>query len=189
MDNDTNQIVLGSASPRRQRLMREAGYSFVVVPTDAEEISDSANPVGTVIHNAVAKNRACRLARPNDTILTADTLVWFQGQLVGKPSCEEEAKAFLRSFSGQEQTVFTGVALSKPGEAQEQVRVEATIVRFKILTEADIDSYIKLVQPYDRAGAYDAADYGDMVIDAVIGSYTNVVGLPMETVSEMLGRK
>lgn len=188
MDN-TKHIVLGSASPRRQRLLKEAGYSFIVVPTDAEEISDSANPVGTVIHNAVAKNRACRIARPDDTILTADTLVWFQGQLVGKPSSEEEAKSFLRSFSGQEQTVFTGVALSSPGDTQEQVRVEATIVRFKILTEADIDAYIKLVQPYDRAGAYDAADYGDMVIEAVIGSYTNVVGLPMETVSEMLRRK
>lgn len=179
-------LILGSASPRRQRLLREAGFDFTVAPTDADEISDSANPVGTVIHNALEKNRACRIAHPDGIILTADTLVWFQGQLVGKPTDEAEAKAFLRAFSGNEQTVFTGVVLSSPNEPQEQVRVEATIVKFKNLTDEDIDSYIRLVKPYDRAGAYDAADYGDMVIESVIGSYTNVVGLPMETVSEML---
>ena len=182
------KLVLGSGSPRRQRLLREAGYDFEVVTTDAPEISDSANPVGTVVHNALAKNAACRAARPGADILTADTLVWFRGHLVGKPASEAEAKAFLRAFSGNEQTVFTAVAFSRPGEERPAVRVEATLVRFKELTDEAIARYIELVQPYDRAGAYDAADYGQLVIAAVVGSYTNVVGLPMETVGEMLGQ-
>lgn len=182
------KLVLGSGSPRRQRLLREAGFDFEVVATDAPEISDSANPVGTVVHNALSKNEACRVLRPDAEILTADTLVWFRGKLVGKPKSEEEAKAFLRAFSGNEQTVFTGVAFSRPGGAKPEVRVEATVVRFKNLTDDDIAEYIRIVQPYDRAGAYDAADYGDMVIAEVVGSYTNVVGLPMETALQMLGR-
>ncbi len=176
------RLVLGSGSPRRQRLMREAGYDFEVVVTDADEIADSADPVGTVTHNALAKLAACRAVRPDADILTADTLVWFDGKLVGKPRDEEEAATFLRAFSGRQQTVFTAVAFSRAGDAETKVRVEASLVRFKELSEKEIADYIRVVHPLDRAGAYDAADYGELVIAEVVGSFTNVVGLPMETV-------
>ncbi len=162
--------------------MREAGYDFEVLVTDADEIADSADPVGTVTHNALAKLAACRAVRPDADILTADTLVWFDGKLVGKPRDEEEAAAFLRAFSGRQQTVFTAVAFSRAGEVEPKVRVEASLVRFKELSEKEIADYIRVVHPLDRAGAYDAADYGELVIAEVVGSFTNVVGLPMETV-------
>ncbi len=162
--------------------MREAGYDFEVVVTDADEMADSADPVGTVTHNALAKLAACRAIRPDADILTADTLVWFDGKLVGKPRDEEEAAAFLRAFSGRQQTVFTAVAFSRAGEVEPKVRVEASLVRFKELSEKEIADYIRVVHPLDRAGAYDAADYGELVIAEVVGSFTNVVGLPMETV-------
>ncbi len=162
--------------------MREAGYGFEVVVTDADEIADSADPVGTVTHNALAKLAACRAIRPDADILTADTLVWFEGKLVGKPRDEDEAAAFLRAFSGRTQTVFSAVAFSRAGGEGPKVRVEASLVRFKELSETEIADYIRVVHPLDRAGAYDAADYGELVIAEVVGSFTNVVGLPMETV-------
>ena len=165
--------------------MREAGYEFEVVVTDADEIADSADPVGTVTHNALAKLAACRAIRPDADILAADTLVWFEGKLVGKPRDEEEAVRFLRAFSGRQQTVFTAVAFSRAG-AGPVVRVEASLVRFKALSEGEIAEYVRLVHPLDRAGAYDVADSGELVIAEVVGSFTNVVGLPMETVRELL---
>ncbi len=180
-------LVLASSSPRRQRLMREAGYAFEVAATDAEETSDAADPVGTVARNALAKLAACRAIRPDADIIAADTLVWFQGRLVGKPRDEAEAARFLRAFSGRSQTVFTAVAFSRSGGASPTVRIEASDVRFKDLSDEEIADYIRVVHPLDRAGAYDAADYGDRVIAEVTGSFTNVVGLPMETVRSLLG--
>lgn len=180
-------LVLGSGSPRRRRLLKEAGFAFEVVATDAEEIFDQSNPAGTVAFNALAKNTACRALRPDADILTADTLVWFEGRLIGKPSSKEEAAQFLRSFSGKEQTVFTAVAFSRPGDQTPALRIEASLVKFKVLSEEAIADYIRIVNPLDRAGAYDAADYGDMVIEKVTGSYSNVIGLPMETVIPLLG--
>ena len=166
--------------------MREAGYDFEVVVTDTGELADSADPVGTVTHNALAKLAACRAARPDADILTADTLVWFDGKLVGKPRDEDEAASFLRAFSSRQQTVFTAVAFSRAGEVGSQVRVEASLVRFKELSEGEIANYIRIVHPLDRAGAYDVADNGELVVAEVVGSFTNVVGLPMETVRDMV---
>ncbi len=116
------RFVLGSASPRRKRLLSEAGYTFDICVTDAEEIRNSGNPVGTVTHNAIAKNIACRKICPDRPVLTADTLVWFNGELVGKPKDREDAVRMLTSFSGEEQTVFTAVAVSLPGDEKPEVR-------------------------------------------------------------------
>ena len=180
-------FVLGSASPRRRRLLAEAGYDFDVVTVDADEICDSASPVGTVVHNALAKLAACRVLRPQAPILTADTLVWFEGRLVGKPTTLDEARRFLRAFSGKEQTVFTAVAFARSPDAAPALRVEASLVRFKMLDDAAIDAYVALVNPLDRAGAYDISDHGMLVVEAVEGSVSNVAGLPMESVAELLG--
>ncbi len=178
------KIILGSASPRRKRLLEEAGYKIEIAATDADEISDPANPVGTVVHNAIEKNLAARKCATNEIIITADTLVWFNGKLIGKPKNKEEATEYLRSFSGAEQTVFTAVVVSNAKERS--VRTEATLVRFKKLTDETIENYITLVCPYDRAGGYDISEHGEMIIEEIIGSYTNVVGLPIEMTKEMI---
>ena len=167
--------------------MGEAGYVFEVVAPEAEEVMDAADPAGTVARNAAAKHDACRALRPNAAVLAADTLVWFDGRLVGKPRDEDEAAAFLRDFSGRPQTVFTAVAFSRPGEARPRLRIEASVVRFRPLSEERIAEYIRLVKPLDRAGAYDVDEHGNMLVEEIVGSFTNVVGLPMEVVRELLG--
>ena len=169
--------------------MEEYGYEFEILTADSEEILNNMDPVGTVVKNAIEKNRACRKQRKNAPILTADTLVWFEGKLVGKPKDYEEAASFLREFSGKNQTVFTGVVYSYPDENDqivEEVRCEASLVKFKKLNDDYISDYIKLVKPLDRAGAYDISDHGDIVVESIIGSRTNVIGLPMEVIKEIL---
>ena len=167
--------------------MREAGYVFEVVAPEADEVMDAADPAGTVARNAAAKHDACRALRPDAAVLAADTLVWFDGRLVGKPRDADEAAAFLRAFSGRPQTVFTAVAFSRPGESRPQVRIEASVVCFRKLSEAMVEEYVRLVRPFDRAGAYDVDEHGDMLVEEIVGSFTNVVGLPMEVVRELLG--
>ena len=179
-------LVLASASPRRRRLLTEAGYRFEVLPTEAPEVSDGADPAGCVVANALAKNEAARRQRPDAAILSADTVVWRSGRMLGKPKTQSEAVEMLSFLSGKGHTVFTGVALTRPGVAEPSVRVEASEVRFRKLSTADIDGYIAKVKPFDRAGAYDLSDFGEIVVEKVVGSYTNVIGLPMEAVKSLL---
>lgn len=179
-------LVLASASPRRRRLLTEAGYRFEVLPTEAPEVSDGADPAGCVVANALAKNEAARRQRPDAAILSADTVVWRSGRMLGKPKTHDEAVEMLSFLSGKGHTVFTGVALTRPGVAEPSVRVEASEVRFRTLSAADIDGYIAKVKPFDRAGAYDLSDFGEIVVEKVVGSYTNVIGLPMEAVKSLL---
>ena len=178
-------FVVGSVSPRRHKLLRQLGLSFEVLPTDASEIHDSNDPVGTVVHNALAKYTACRRLRAEACLLTADTLVLFAGRLLGKPRDLNEAAGFLRDFSGRTQTVYTAVALALPG-AEPEIRVEASAVHFRPLAEASIQEYLQRTRPLDRAGAYDIDENGDRLISGFGGSYTNIMGLPMEVVTDWL---
>lgn len=174
-------LIVGSASPRRHRLLREAGLPFEVLAAEAREIHDGNDPVGTVVHNALAKHAPCRRQRPDGCVLTADTLVLFEGDLIGKPRDMDEAALFLRRFSGRTQTVYTAVALSLPG-LDAEVRVEASAVHFRPLDESTILHYLRRTRPLDRAGAYDIDENGEMLIAGHGGSYTNIMGLPMEVV-------
>jgi septum formation protein len=178
-------LVVGSASPRRHNLLRQLGLSFEVLTADASEIHDGNDPVGTVMHNALAKHAACRRLRPDACLLTADTLVLFAGQLIGKPRDLNEAAGFLRAFSGHTQTVYTAVALALPNAAPD-VRVEASAVHFRPLDEAVIQEYLHRTRPLDRAGAYDIDENGDLLIAGYGGSYSNIMGLPMEVVTDWL---
>lgn len=180
------RLVLGSASPRRERLLRELGLTFEVLTADAEEIHDATDPVGTVIHNARAKHAACRARCPDAVLITADTLVWFEGRLIGKPADADQAAQFLRTFSGRAQTVFTAIACSRPGDPAPEVRVEASRVLFRELNDARIEDYLRLTRPFDRAGAYDIDENGEILVAAYEGSFSNIVGLPVESVRDWL---
>lgn len=182
-----NKFVLASSSPRRKRLLSEAGYEFEVVSPDAEEIGVDSDPSGSVARNSLAKNAAARTMRPGSAVLSADTVVWKCGRLLGKPANVLEATEMLAFLSGSEHTVFTGVAVSSPYLEKPLVRVEASQVKFRTLSPEAIAAYIEHVEPFDRAGAYDLSDYGEIVVESVTGSYTNVVGLPMESTRQMLG--
>jgi septum formation protein len=181
-------LVLGSASPRRRKLLAGLGLDFEVLEANAAEFRDPADPVGTVVRNALAKHAACRALRPRAALITADTLVWFEGRLIGKPASREEAASFLRAFSGRVQIVFTAVALSLPGERPE-LRVEASSVRFRLFGEDVIREYIERTRPFDRAGAYDIDENGALLIAGHEGSYGNIMGLPVESVRDWLAAR
>ena len=183
------QLILGSASPRRKKIMDALGLDFTVVIPDTEEIHDASDPVRTVVVNATAKYRASRAAHPHAAIITADTLVWFDGNLIGKPADLEEAARFLRAFSGRTQIVYTGIALGLPGQRDPDIRVEASSVTFKELSEAAIRAYLEKTNPLDRAGAYDIDENGDLLIAAYSGSRTNIMGLPRAPVRDWLAGK
>ena len=178
-------IILGSVSPRRKKILRALGCTFAVSTADADEIRDAADPVNTVVTNALEKFRACRLRHPDAALITADTLVWFEGRLIGKPIDLEEGARFLRAFSGHTQIVYTGVSLGMPNQEPE-IRVEASSVRFKVLSEETIRNYLQKTRPLDRAGAYDIDENGELLIAGYSGSYTNIMGLPEAPVRDWL---
>jgi septum formation protein len=181
----TPPLILGSASPRRKKILHAIGCTFTVSTTDADEIHDASDPVHTVVTNALEKYRACRKRHPEAALITADTLVWFEGRLIGKPKNLDEAAQFLRAFSGRTQVVYTGIALGLP-HTEPEVRVEASSVQFKILSEETILTYLHKTHPLDRAGAYDIDENGGLLIAGHSGSYTNIMGLPEAPVRDWL---
>jgi septum formation protein len=179
-------VVLASASPRRRRLLAGLGVRFEVAAVDVPEAHDARDPVGTVLANAQRKYEACRALRPDACLLAADTLVHFGNRLIGKPGDLDEAARFLRAFSGRTLTVLTGLALALPGAAGPDLRVEASAVRFRVLDDGLIRDYLAMTRPFDRAGAFDIDEHGERLIESVRGSYTNVMGFPVETVRDWL---
>jgi septum formation protein len=181
-------LVLASQSPRRRKLLSELGVPFRTMTPDVEELSEGRSPRDLVLENALRKWRWCREREPDALILAADTTVEVDGVVLGKPRDRAEAVAMLRRQSGRVQTVHTGYVLAygKEGDPPETCGVETSVVVFKELSSADIDVYIARVQPYDRAGAYDIDESGDLLIARFEGSRTNVMGLPMERIREIL---
>ena len=194
-------LILASGSPRRAKILRDLGVEFEIVKTEAPEVSIPHDPVRTVTENALAKLNAA-VAQERDppevegrTILAADTIVWFNGKIYGKPRDLAEAKAFLRELSGQTHTVFTGVACVGPAIlANAQSPQAATVLKslapttacarshvtFRQLSDAAIDEYVARVRPLDRAGAYDIDENGDLIVASYDGEYENIMGLPVE---------
>jgi septum formation protein len=168
------KLVLASGSPRRAKILKDLGVDFEVVKTDAPEATFPDDPERTVRENALAKGAAAK----GGHVLSADTIVWYDGRVYGKPRDLEEAKEFLRELSGKVHSVFTGVAFD--GEA----KVARSDVRFRELTDADIDEYVAKVRPTDRAGAYDIDECGEMIVESYSGSYENIMGLPVEPLRE-----
>ena len=174
-------LILASGSPRRAKILRDCGVAFTIVKSDAPEVSYPHDPERTVKENALAKGRAAEDVGPYrgpDGILSADTIVWFNNRIYGKPKDLAEAKEYLRELSGNVHTVFTGVAYN--GE----VRVVKSDVKFRQLSEAMIDEYVARVKPTDRAGAYDIDESGDLIVESYTGSYENIMGLPVEPLRE-----
>lgn len=167
-------IVLASGSPRRARILERLGAKFRVVKTDAPEVSYPDDPERTVSENALAKGKAAGVAH----CLSADTIVWFNDRIYGKPRDLDEAREFLRELSGNVHVVYTGVAYDG------MIRVMKSEVKFRELSEDMIEEYVSRVRPTDRAGAYDIDEDGDMIVERWTGSYENIMGLPIEPLRE-----
>jgi septum formation protein len=178
-------LVLASASPRRQELLRSAGISFEVQPAD---IPENALPGEAAKDCAerLARDKALAVARqrPHDFVLGADTVVVVDGQLLGKPTDAADAARMLRLLSGREHQVITGVCLVVGG--QPSVASETTLVTVSEITEKDIADYVASGEPMDKAGAYAIQGLASRWIPRIEGDYSNVVGLPVALVLRML---
>ena len=170
-DGPVKFLTLASGSPRRAKILRSLGVDFAVVKSDAPEVSWPHDPERTVRENALAKGAAVKATGP---VLSADTIVWFDGKIYGKPRDLDEAKRFLHELGGRTHVVFTGVALDG------DVKVVRSDVKFRELSDALIDDYVARVKPTDRAGAYDIDESGDLIVESYTGSYENIMGLPVE---------
>lgn len=175
-------LVLASSSPRRQYLMREAGFTFTVDKPDVEESFPSTLPVTEVArYLAMKKAEYYRLTLTDQIIITADTVVILGNKILNKPNDRAEAISMLGELSGNVHLVMTGVCvLSKEKETSFD---DTTEVTFKKLSQYEIEFYVDHYKPFDKAGAYGAQDWIGMVaIEKITGSYFNVMGLPINKV-------
>lgn len=177
-------IVLASASPRRKELLQQIGVPFVVLVADIDETPlQGETPSDYVARLAVAKAR--QVAQQTDLpVLAADTTVVLGGHILGKPESAKHWRQMLASMSGQQQEVMTAVALVT-GDVVE-FRVVNTRVSFRCLSAAMIDAYIATGEGLDKAGGYGIQGMGAVLVSAIEGSYSNVVGLPLAEVSQLL---
>ncbi len=185
------EIILASASPRRELLLREMGLRFrVVQPTDVEEATGGAVPDVLAMQNA--QRKACAIAGQHGDALVigADTIVVLAGEVYGKPRDLAEAATFLGRLAGRRHDVFTGVCVISRARKTEITFAERTGVWIRPLTAAQIQDYFTKVNPLDKAGAYGAQEFGELILERVEGSFSNVMGLPIErlrTALEQLG--
>ena len=181
------RLVLASASPRRAHLLADANCRFHVAPPEIEEVAPPyLTPVETVLLNARAKAEEVAARFPEDVVLGADTLVAFTGKIFGKPSTMNDAFAMLRRLNGRTHEVFSGVWLVHRAGRRSIGTVERTRVHFHRLSEEKLHAYLARIGPLDKAGAYAAQDDHGELIKAVEGSFSNVVGLPMEKLTGLL---
>ena len=182
---DMENIILASSSPRRRRLMLEAGFNFEIIVSDAEEICDKFMiPWDLTVQNAQIKASPIAQNNQEKIVIGADTVVSLDNEIFGKPSDMEEAVKMLARLSGRTHIVTTGVCIIQK-EKNETFYVN-TEVTFKPLSGKEISQYVKVINPLDKAGAYAAQDHGELIIEKYSGSFTNVVGLPMSEVKEAL---
>ena len=180
-------LILASASPRRRALLHEHGYDFEVrVPRGVTEIAPAhLSPGETVLANARAKARKGRAETPHSIVLGVDTEVFFEGRVLGKPADMDAAFAMLRRLNGRTHEVYSGVWIA--GRGRERGFIEVTGVRFHRRTAAELKRYLARIHPLDKAGAYAAQEDRGGMIAHVEGSFSNVIGLPMERLRVELG--
>jgi septum formation protein len=180
-------LILASASPRRAELLTAAGFTFHVRSVDIDERAlDGERPADYVLR--LAREKAVAAARqgqaPDEVVLAADTSVVIDDLILGKPCDEDDARRMLRLLSGREHEVLTGVAICRDG--REVTGLSVSRVRFVPLTDAEIEWYVASGEPQDKAGAYAVQGLASRFVEAIAGSYANVVGLPVALVYQLL---
>jgi septum formation protein len=185
--SDSQALVLASSSPRRRQLLEQLGLRLLVAPSQVDEAELPGEPMRAYVARvARAKGIAVAAARPGEVVLAADTSVGLDGRLFGKPRDAEDAVRMLRELGGRTHEVVTGVFAAGPGGVYETVVV--TRVRFRPVGEAEAAWYVATGEPMDKAGGYGIQDRGGMFVEAIEGSYSNVVGLPLAETLPLLAR-
>ncbi|MBM3197777.1 MAG: septum formation protein Maf [Chlamydiae bacterium] len=181
-------LILGSHSPRRKEILQFFSVPFtqVVSSFPEEEVPFLGDPVAYVTELALAKGSTLAKQHPGDAILTADTVVFYQGNVYNKPKDREEAVRFLTELSGQWHSVFTAVALSF--QQEQQALVEETKLLFHTLTSQQIAHYLDHVNFLDKAGGFAVQQGGALIVKRIEGCYYNVLGLPLTPLCNLLAR-
>lgn len=185
------RLILASASPRRALLMREYGYVFDVLEPPLDEpdhLTDQTSPAQRAEALSYFKARSVAAFVTSGTILASDTIVALSDRIFGKPSDRDDAKRILSSLSGTTHQVLTAVTLLDVSTGERLIRHDSTAVTMKPLSEVELDVYLDTGAWAGKAGAYGIQDRGDAFVTSTEGSFTNVVGLPMELVAEMFAQ-
>ena len=179
---DKYQIILASNSPRRKELMSGLGVDYVVRTLPDVDESYPADLAGAAIPEYISRKKADAyrsIMQPGELLITADTIVWLDGKVLGKPEGREGAVEMLRSLSGKSHQVFTGVCLTTT-EWQKSFTA-ASDVEFDVLSEEEIRYYVDKYQPMDKAGAYGVQEWiGSLGVKSISGSFYNIMGLPIQ---------
>ncbi|MGB7576010.1 MAG: Maf family protein [Thermodesulfobacteriota bacterium] len=184
-----SRLILASKSPRRNELLKQMGFDFEVIPSRvAENFIQTESPEEHVIRLAEAKVRDVAGEYHDCWVIAADTIVYINGSILGKPKGREEAAGMLHRLSGQEHSVLTGFSVCHLEKMKNDKEAVQTAVRIKSLTTAEIEWYVQTGEPFDKAGGYAVQGIGAFMIESIRGSYTNVVGLPLCELIQTLSR-
>lgn len=180
-------IILASNSPRRRELLEQLGLVFTVSPTDVDEqIRSGESPKGYAERLALDKARAATSSVKEGIVVAADTIVVVSDTILGKPVDAADALRMLRMLSGRGHEVVTGLAVMDAASGRTSVRTSVTKVFFRKLSEREIAAYVDTGEPLDKAGAYGIQERGALLVERIDGCYSNVVGLPLSLLGEML---
>ncbi|NLY43651.1 MAG: septum formation inhibitor Maf [Clostridiaceae bacterium] len=185
------KIFLASASPRRQELLQQIGLKFEVMPSNIDENIDKNEPPERIVQQLAyskARDVSQRISEPG-IVIGADTIVVHGGTVLGKPKDDREAFMMLKSLSGDVHTVFTGFSIINTYSGKTVNGYEQTLVKFREISDEDIQKYIRTGEPMDKAGAYGIQKKGSMLVDRIEGDYFNVVGLPVAKIAWILQKE
>ena len=179
-------VILASASPRRRELLASICADFVVIPSEVDEAIEPLPAAEAACRLALRKARAVAARAARGLVLGADTLVVVDSEALGKPADPDAARAMLRRLRGRWHEVVTGVAVVDAVSGREGTTVVTSRVHMADYSDAEIDSYVASGAPLDKAGAYAIQDCGGALVDGLVGSHSNVVGLPLEATRRLL---
>jgi septum formation protein len=189
MSGQKTKFILASASPRRVEIMKTLGLDFeAAAPDIVEEQLDGEAPADFVVRSARAKVDAVASRVESGVVIGADTVVVIDGRPLGKPASPDDAREMLRLLSGRWHAVMTGVAVRDVEGAREVAEHDKTLVRFRDLTDDEIDAYVATEEPLDKAGAYAIQGRGMLFVEEIAGNYQNVVGLPAPLLQRLARR-
>jgi septum formation protein len=195
MKKQLHSIILASSSPRRKDLLTQIGLEFQVVPSDYEEdMTMPLPPLELTVHLAKGKALAVTEQYPNAIIIGADTIVALGDTILGKPHSEEEAERMLQSLSGTQHNVITGMAVIIPASLSPtktqiiETHISSSTVTLHKLPHQEILNYIATKEPLDKAGAYAIQGYASAFVQKIEGSYSGIVGLPVDSLYVILNK-
>ena len=189
MEPSKLRLILASASPRRKELLASLGVAFEVIPAEVtEHEAHDADPREMVRHNAALKADWVAARHPDATVIGADTTVFIDRTVLNKPRDLSAARAMLKLLAGRTHTVFTGLAVRRQRDGLKLDQGVASEVTFKAFADAALELYLSRVHTLDKAGGYAIQEQGELIIAGFTGSLTNIVGLPLEEMKQLLTR-